>query len=259
MKQRPQFITLMNWWLGRRWKGDDIHTDRAHFQRTYSHSDWPRSVLLLTLLVCVCDMRLCTADRATLAATCLVISHWAGCPQSLREEGDKEGLWVGTTFAGLQEMWNRPMWIQISQPTVRHINIYRKTQRCCCWWVNTLIPLCSKNSLCPKYWANLEPCPGCFTWGIYPRHLKHLALMSKQFPLCSVSLCALLDNRLFSLYYGRLTCTLHRAGQSRVYSSSPACLLKLPDDTADVKQTFTAVTLQGSRMKVYENLASEKM
>lgn len=36
IKQRPQFITLMNSWLSRRWRGDDIHTDRAHFQRTSS-------------------------------------------------------------------------------------------------------------------------------------------------------------------------------------------------------------------------------
>lgn len=61
---------------------------------------------------------------------------------------------------------------------------------------------------------------------------------------------------MFSLNHRRFNNT---AGQSRVYSSTPACLLKLPDDTTDIKQTFTASTPRGSRVKVYETLASEKM
>lgn len=93
----------------------------------------------------------------------------------------------------------------------------------------------------------------------FPRLLKHLALMSKQFPLCSVSLCVLLDSRLFSLDCGRPTCRQQKVDQSRVYSSSPAFLLEFPDDNTDVKQTFTVPTPQASRMKVYETLVSEKM
>lgn len=43
---------------------------------------------------------------------------------------------------------------------------------------------------------------------------------------------------------------MHTAqSRNRVYSSSPACLLKLPDDTTDGKQTFFAVTPQNEGLR----------
>lgn len=51
---------------------------------------------------------------------------------------------------------------------------------------------------------------------------------------------------------------MHTAYRAGYISTSPACLLKLPDDITDAKQTFTVPTPQGSRVKVYETLASEK-
>lgn len=113
IKQRPQFITLMNSWLGRQWKGDDIHTDRAHFQRTYSKlwrqrggESFCPDLGLSCYSHCWCVSATCVCVQPPLQQpACFVISDWAGCPQKLLEEGDKEGLWVGS----LQQRWNRPM------------------------------------------------------------------------------------------------------------------------------------------------------
>lgn len=60
IKQRPQFITLMNIWWYRRWGGEIIHTGGAHFQRLYSKRNalprpWPVMLLTLSVLEPLCN------------------------------------------------------------------------------------------------------------------------------------------------------------------------------------------------------------
>lgn len=83
--------------------------------------------------------------------------------------------------------------------------------------------------------------------------------MSEQFLFQSVSLSVLLDNKLFSLDHSRPTCTKHTMDQSRVHSSTSACLLTLPEYFTDLKQTLLSRPHRGNRMQVYETLANEKM
>lgn len=102
IKQRPQFITLMNSWLSHQWRGDDIHTDRAHFQRTSSQRQRGRESFIDLGQSCyshccrvsaTCNVRLCSAPFTT---TCLPrqlsLSSLVSHTQKLLEEGDREPL-----------------------------------------------------------------------------------------------------------------------------------------------------------------------
>lgn len=129
--------------------------------------------------------------------------------------------------------------IEISQPRVRQ-NTYRKTQRCICTAAVKVV--CAQN-VEPIWIRVLVALLLVFSPSFLAISLNEWALCS----LCSVSLCVLLDNRLLSLDHGRPTCTQHTAGQSGVYSSSPVCLLKLRDDIADIKKTFTVSTPWGKQ------------
>ena len=75
IKQRLQSITLMKSWFGCQWTGEDIHTDRAHFQSTYSKFQSQRrrgsvnpDQLACSYCWCVSVMCLCVW---LLAASCL--------------------------------------------------------------------------------------------------------------------------------------------------------------------------------------------
>ncbi len=108
IKQRPQFITLMNSWLGLQWKGDDIHTDRAHFQRTYSklwrqrgRESFCPDLGLSCYSHCWCVSATCVCVRPPLQQpACFVISDWAGCPQNCWRKETKRGFeWAELSLA----------------------------------------------------------------------------------------------------------------------------------------------------------------
>ena len=126
----------------------------------------------------VCLRRAFVLGRPSQQPACRVISDWAGCPQKLRlrRKETKRGFeWAGLSL----ERWNRPVWVQICQPTVRQ-NIYRKTQRCCCcWWEKKHLFHSVIKATCAK---NAEP-----SWILVLTVLlvvfspKHSALMSEHY------------------------------------------------------------------------------
>lgn len=99
IKQRPQFITLINSWLGHQWKGDDIHTDRAYFQRSYSKLQRRRgreSFCPDLGQSCYSDCWCVSVSASPLTTTCLPrhlwlsrLSSWA--PEGRRQRGALRG------------------------------------------------------------------------------------------------------------------------------------------------------------------------
>lgn len=106
-EQRPHVLTVMNSWLSHCEKGDDIHTDRAHFQKNSSQTQrGSHSALTLvsrvtqtvavSLQTCICA-RPPSQQRACLVITTGHLSRWK-TPGWRRQRAFK---WA-ETFAGIQ-------------------------------------------------------------------------------------------------------------------------------------------------------------